>query len=83
MFKKLPRPVAVSGCIAAAGLLVGSCEKNTSWSPHGLVLGGIGLVLSVLGAIAMWDASHAWYPIALAASAVPCGWIGGRLAQRP
>jgi hypothetical protein len=49
---------------------------------HALVLGGIGLVLSIAGAVAMWDASRAWYPIALAASSLPCGWLGGRLAER-
>ena len=49
---------------------------------HALVLGGIGLLLSIAGAVAMWDASRAWYPIALAASSLPCGWLGGRLAER-
>jgi hypothetical protein len=49
---------------------------------HALVLGAIGLVLSIAGAIAMWDAGPAWYPIALAASALPCAWLGGRLANR-
>lgn len=48
---------------------------------HALVLGGVGLVLSIAGAIAMWDDTRAWYPLALAASALPCGWLGGRLAQ--
>jgi hypothetical protein len=49
---------------------------------HALVLGAIGMVLSVAGAVAMWDASRAWYPLALAASALPCAWLGGRLARR-
>jgi len=49
---------------------------------HALVLGGIGLLLSLAGAVAMGEASRAWYPIALAASALPCGWLGGRLAER-
>jgi hypothetical protein len=48
---------------------------------HALVLGGIGLVLSIAGAAAMWDAGPAWYPIGLAASALPCAWLGGRLAR--
>jgi hypothetical protein len=49
---------------------------------HALVLGTIGLVLSLAGAVAMWDATRAWYPLALAASALPCAWLGGRLVQR-
>jgi hypothetical protein len=47
---------------------------------HAMILGAIGLVLSILGAIALWDPEFAWYPIALAASALPSGWLGGRLA---
>jgi hypothetical protein len=46
---------------------------------HALVLGSMGLVLSIAGAIAMWDAGPAWYPLGLAASALPCAWLGGRL----
>jgi len=49
---------------------------------HALVLGAIGTVLSIAGAVAMWDANRAWYPLALAASALPCAWLGGRLVER-
>jgi hypothetical protein len=49
---------------------------------HALVLGSIGLALSVAGAIAMWDAGPPWYPIGLAASALPCAWLGARLHAR-
>src|SRR5262245_300766 len=38
---------------------------------HALVLGGIGTLLSLAGAIAMWDAGPGWYPLGLAASALP------------
>ncbi|HET6148305.1 MAG TPA: hypothetical protein VFH68_12300 [Polyangia bacterium] len=49
---------------------------------HAMVLGAIGTVLSIAGAVAMWDASRAWYPLALAGSAFPCAWLGGRLVRR-
>jgi hypothetical protein len=49
---------------------------------HAMVLGAIGLALSVAGGVAMWDASRAWYPIALALSALPTAWLGGRLVER-
>ena len=49
---------------------------------HALVLGGIGLVLSIAGALAMWGVGPMWYPIALALSSLPCAWLGGRLATR-
>lgn len=49
---------------------------------HAMVLGAIGLALSIAGAAAMWTAGPHWYPIALAASALPCAWLGGRLQRR-
>jgi hypothetical protein len=48
---------------------------------HALVLGAIGLVLSTVGVVATWNAGPAfgprWYPLALAATALPCAWAGG------
>lgn len=49
---------------------------------HSFILGGIGFVLSVAGAAAMWNAGPHWYPIALALSAWPCAWLGGALYER-
>jgi hypothetical protein len=49
---------------------------------HALALGAVGLVLSIAGAVALWDAGPAWYPLSLAASALPCGWLGARLHGR-
>jgi len=46
---------------------------------HALALGWVGLALSITGTIAMWNAGPHWYPLALAASALPCAWLGGRL----
>jgi hypothetical protein len=53
---------------------------------HALVLGGIGLVLGTLGALATWNKGPAfgphWYPVALIVLAVPQCWLGGRLAVK-
>jgi hypothetical protein len=50
---------------------------------HALVLGAIGLVLSTIGAVATWNAGPAfgprWFPVALAATALPCAWAGARI----
>ena len=46
---------------------------------HALALGGIGVLLSSLGAYLMWDAGPAWYSLALIAVALPCAWAGGKL----
>lgn len=51
---------------------------------HALVLGGIGLVLSLAGAVVTipMDLGPAWYPVALVLTAMPCAWLGGALVRR-
>ena len=52
---------------------------------HAMILGAIGFVLSIPGAIIITthaDLGPAWYPIALAVAALPCAWLGGALYQR-
>jgi hypothetical protein len=50
---------------------------------HALAGGLVGLVLSIVGAVATWDRGPEfgphWYPLALVATALPCAWAGGRL----
>ena len=50
---------------------------------HALVLGFIGLALSIVGLVATWNAGPElgprWYPIALVVTALPCAWVGGKL----
>jgi hypothetical protein len=48
---------------------------------HVWVMGFIGLALSIVGAMGAIAAKMgpSWYPIALAVSALPCAWLGGRL----
>jgi hypothetical protein len=57
---------------------------------HALAGGIVGFVLSLAGVIAatQLDLGPLWYPIALAVTAIPCSWLGGRLfliysGQRP
>jgi hypothetical protein len=62
----------------------------TAWlAPHSpmrhvWILTGIGFVLATVGAIATipMNLGPAWYPIALALTAWPCGWLGGSLYLR-
>lgn len=49
---------------------------------HALVLGGIGVLLSSLGAFAMWDTAPPWFSLALIAVSLPISWVGGKLAAR-
>jgi len=45
---------------------------------HAIILGGIGVVISIIGVFVAWDMSPHWYPIALVLTALPCTWLGGR-----
>jgi len=50
---------------------------------HALVGGGIGFAVSIVGAVATWNhepplGPH-WYSLALAVTALPCAWLGGKL----
>jgi len=51
---------------------------------HVWILGAIGLAIGTLGAITMIPKNFgpAWYPILLAASSLPCVWLGGKLVLR-
>jgi hypothetical protein len=48
---------------------------------HALVGGAIGLVLSVAGTVATWNRGLGphWYSVVVAAVALPCAWVGGKL----
>jgi hypothetical protein len=51
---------------------------------HALILGALGVLLSTAGAAAAWNSGLGphWYPLALIAISLPCGWVGGRLGAR-
>lgn len=68
---------SVAGCYLAARL--------SPFRPmlHAIIIGVIGLVISTIGAFVsiQLDLGPAWYPVALAALAVPSAWVGGKLAE--
>ena len=53
---------------------------------HGLrlsvILGIVGTIAATAGAITMWHLGHVWYPVALAALALPSTTLGGWLFTR-
>jgi hypothetical protein len=49
---------------------------------HAIILGVIGIVASAFGAIAAWNLSAHWYPIALVITALPCTWLGDKLKTK-
>ncbi len=53
---------------------------------HSLVLGVIGLIMSIAGLAGTWskgpEFGPKWYPLTLVVIALPCAWIGGKLRAR-
>lgn len=49
---------------------------------HAIVLGTIGVVLTIVGLIAMWDVPPRWYPISLIILTLPAAWLGGKMAVK-
>lgn len=51
---------------------------------HALALGTIGTVAGLAGVVMTWSLNYGphWYSIALAATALPACWLGGRIALR-
>jgi hypothetical protein len=75
-------PFAYRSVIVVLGAYV--VARFAPYAPmgHALVSGLLGLVLSVLGAIAQWDLGSHWYPIAIVLTAVPYAWLGGLVHRR-
>jgi hypothetical protein len=52
---------------------------------HAMVLGVVGLVVSIGGAVATWNIEPPvgphWYALAVAAISIPCAWLGGRIRE--
>ena len=47
-----------------------------------IILGIIGTVAGIAGVIVGWNLSQHWYPIALAITAFPLTWFGGKLGMK-
>lgn len=53
---------------------------------HAIILGIVGIVLSIAGAASTWNQGlefgPRWYPIGLVLISLPCAWLGGKLYTR-
>ena len=71
---------AVLGCYITGRLAPNQPMK------HAILLGVIGLFLSMVGLVSTWNAGPEfgpkWYPLVLVASSLPCAWLGGKLEIR-
>jgi len=66
-----------------AGSYVAASLAPSQPMTHALILGAIGFVMSIWGAVATWNGGaaygHHWYPLALVATALPGAWLGAKL----
>lgn len=73
-------PYTILGSYVAARL----APKRPMW--HAMVLGVVGLIVSIAGAAATWNTEPAvgphWYALLVAAISLPCAWLGGRIRER-
>ncbi|MGN6648088.1 MAG: hypothetical protein ACTHJT_16310 [Cytophaga sp.] len=63
----------VTGCYLTARLAPDKPMK------HALIIGIIGTVLSILGAVAMWDKAIPAYNLTIIFMSLPSAWLGGKL----
>ena len=53
---------------------------------HALILGVVGVLLSIAGALSTWNKGPEfgpkWYPVALIVMAIPLAWVGGKLRAK-
>jgi hypothetical protein len=67
---------AIAGCWLAAWLAPDRPMR------HALILGFLGLVFNVIGAVATWGQRPAWAILLNLALVMPYAWIGGRLREQ-
>ena len=70
--------------ISIAGAWITAWLAPSQPMRHAMILGYVGVVLGLIGVIVSWNAALGprWYPIALAALAIPQCWAGGKLYER-
>ena len=95
MNQPLSDPLALFATAYRIVISVGAAWLTARLAPdrplrHAMVLGYLGTVLGLVGVVATWNRGLGprWYPIALAALAIPQCWVGGKLyelrsAKRP
>lgn len=79
-------PFAIATVYRSVAAIVGGfvTAKLAPTAPmmHAIILGVIGTAAALAGVLANLSMPHLWYPIALVVTALPCAWLGGKLATR-
>ena len=67
--------------LSLGGTVITAALAPHSPLKHALILGAIGTVLSVIGAVAMADRGPLWYGWTIAAMALPISYAGAKLLE--
>jgi len=92
IFPPLEQPIGDGLALLASSyrivISVGSAWLTARLAPrnpmkHVMVLGSIGVVVSLIGVVATWNLGLGprWYPISLVVLAIPQAWAGGKLFE--
>ena len=66
---------AISGCYLAARIAPSHPMR------HALFLGLLGMIVNIMGTIAMWDTAPAWFHVVSLLLVLPYAYVGGRLRE--
>ena len=70
------------GIYTVAGGYVAAALAPNRPMRHAVALGILGIVLSILGAVATRGITPAWFSISLVILGLPCVWLGAKLKDR-
>jgi hypothetical protein len=71
--------VAYRGVYTMVGGYVTAANAPNRPMRHAVVLGIVGIVLGVLGALATWRITPAWFNVLLIVLGPPCAWLGAKV----
>jgi hypothetical protein len=66
------------GYTIAGGYITGKLAP-TKTMQHVLILGILGLIMNIMGAVMLWNIAPHWFSVLLVLLFLPCVWIGGKL----
>lgn len=78
-------PFAIATAYRSVAAIIGGfvTAKLAPANPmlHAIILGAIGTAAALAGVLTHLSEPNLWYPIALVVTALPCSWLGGKLAE--
>jgi hypothetical protein len=71
-----------SAAFAVLGCYLAACLSPQNPKRHAMILGCIGLLLSIVATIVNWKTAPIWYHIIALLLILPAAWVGGEMRER-